>query len=125
MEIEVISIILETLSIIVTQHLFWNSEWRVYPKMALSCKLNARQILCFMVFWGQIQNYVMRTNLSIVIVAMVKENSENNIVNFNANLTSPPNRLNGLSPNISAERKEEDIHATYNWSPSLQGIILA
>jgi hypothetical protein len=26
-----------------------------------------------MVFWGQIQNYMMRVNLSILIVAMVKD----------------------------------------------------
>ena len=33
---------------------------------------SARIILCLMVFWGQIQNYMMRVNLSILIVAMVK-----------------------------------------------------
>jgi hypothetical protein len=34
---------------------------------------SARQVLAMMVFWGQIQNYMMRVNLSILIVAMVKD----------------------------------------------------
>ena len=32
-------------------------------------------VLAAMVFWGQIQNYMMRVNLSILIVAMVKANN--------------------------------------------------
>ena len=35
--------------------------------------IQARHILSAMVFWGQIQNYMMRVNLSILIVAMVKD----------------------------------------------------
>ena len=31
-----------------------------------------------MVFWGQIQNYMMRSTLSLLIVAMVKDNSKRN-----------------------------------------------
>ena len=34
---------------------------------------SVRQILALMVFWGQIQNYMMRINLSILIVAMVRD----------------------------------------------------
>ena len=37
-------------------------------------KPSAVQILTLMVFWGQIQNYMMRTNLSILIVEMVSNN---------------------------------------------------
>ena len=33
----------------------------------------ALQVLSLMVFWGQIQNYMMRTNLAILIVAMTKD----------------------------------------------------
>ena len=36
---------------------------------------SARQTLCLMVFWGQIQNYMMRSTLSLLIVAMVQDNS--------------------------------------------------
>ena len=34
-------------------------------------------VLSFMVLWGQIQNYMMRSNLSIIIVAMVKPHISN------------------------------------------------
>ena len=34
-------------------------------------------VLSFMVLWGQIQNYMMRSNLSIIIVAMVKPHVSN------------------------------------------------
>ena len=35
--------------------------------------LSAIHVLTLMVFWGQIQNYMMRVNLSILIVAMIKQ----------------------------------------------------
>ena len=43
---------------------------------------SARIILCLMVFWGQIQNYMMRVNLSILIVAMVKSGWYNYVFFF-------------------------------------------
>ena len=49
-------------------------------------KLSARQILSLMVFWGQIQNYSMRKNLSLLIVAMVKDvpkGSQQNVAQVN------------------------------------------
>ena len=39
------------------------------------CTPSARLSLCLMVFWGQIQNYMMRSTLSLLIVAMVQDNS--------------------------------------------------
>ena len=42
---------------------------------------SARLVLCFMVFWGQIQNYMMRSTLSLMIVAMVKDSSKRNVTN--------------------------------------------
>ena len=42
---------------------------------------SARLVLCFMVFWGQIQNYMMRSTLSLLIVAMVKDSSKRNVTN--------------------------------------------
>ena len=39
--------------------------------------IKVQHVLCAMVFWGQIQNYMLRVNLSILIVAMVKEPLEN------------------------------------------------
>ncbi len=38
--------------------------------------LSALQVLSLMVFWGQIQNYMMRQNVAIVIVAMVKDDDD-------------------------------------------------
>ena len=93
--------------------------------MEFSCKPNARQILCFLVFWGQIQNYMMRTNLSIVIVAMVEENNQINATNLNCSLNCSQNGSNMVSLNTSIDKKKGDIDKTYDWSPSLQGIILA
>jgi hypothetical protein len=43
---------------------------------------SVRRILALMVFWGQIQNYMMRVNLSILIVAMVRDSSKNFFLNF-------------------------------------------
>ena len=43
-----------------------------WQKVKMAWSPSARIILCLMVFWGQIQNYMMRVNLSILIVAMVK-----------------------------------------------------
>ena len=43
----------------------------------MTWKLSCRTILLLMVFWGQIQNYMMRVNLSILIVEMVKDPVKN------------------------------------------------
>ena len=40
--------------------------------------IKVQHVLCAMVFWGQIQNYMLRVNLSILIVAMVKEPLDQN-----------------------------------------------
>jgi len=41
--------------------------------LARCLRPSARRVLAVMVFWGQIQNYMMRANLSILIVAMVRD----------------------------------------------------
>jgi hypothetical protein len=40
------------------------------------CAPKAVTVLSSMVFWGQMQNYMMRLNLSILIVDMVKEDPD-------------------------------------------------
>jgi hypothetical protein len=40
------------------------------------CTPKAVTVLSIMVFWGQMQNYMMRLNLSILIVDMLKEDPE-------------------------------------------------
>ena len=47
---------------------------------------SATAVLTFMVFWGQIQNYMMRINLSLVIVAMVEEEKEVGLVSQQENV---------------------------------------
>ena len=66
-----------------------------------------------MIFLGQMQNYMMRINLSIAIVAMVRENSKSNSsheMNQPDSLTCKQNRLS--STNMTKE-KEGD----FGWSP--------
>ena len=39
----------------------------------MDCRgVTATRVLSLMVFWGQIQNYMMRVSISILIVAMIK-----------------------------------------------------
>ena len=85
--------------------------------------LSAIQVLTLFVFWGQIQNYMMRTNLSILIVAMVKE-PRNKSSNFN-NLTCSDNLISTdtTSSNVTEEQSNESIK--FDWGPFEQGQILA
>ena len=45
--------------------------------MASAVSPSCITVLSLMVLWGQIQNYMMRSNLSIIIVAMVKTTVSN------------------------------------------------
>ena len=60
-------------------------------KMARFCKPTATQVLSIMVFWGQIQNYMMRANVSILIVAMVKDRDSGSSLNTTLPLTCVQN----------------------------------
>lgn len=95
-------------------------------EMARIPKPSAIQVLTVMVFWGQIQNYMMRTNLSILIVEMVKspisESSTNN--NQTSNLqTCPSHDSNSDLSDATNEGIKEDNK--FEWTPSLQGQVLA
>ena len=57
-------------------------------------KLSARAILALMVFWGQIQNYMMRVNLSILIVEMVKDPQKQSSTNVTTNLSQQTCMIN-------------------------------
>ena len=35
-------------------------------------RIKCRNVLSFLVFWGQIQNYMMRVSISLIVLAMVK-----------------------------------------------------
>ena len=66
----------------------------------LSEGVTATKVLSFMVFWGQIQNYMMRISISILLVAMIKpsesENtasSGNTFVNITDNVCPDPEHV--------------------------------
>ena len=77
-----------------------------------------------MIFWGQMQNYMMRINLSIIMVAMVNKTSNNNaseeIVNANHNQTFPLNTTNGNQCKVALDKE-----GSLEWSPELQGFVHA
>ena len=95
----------------------------VIENMCSLASLSAIQVLTVFVFWGQIQNYMMRTNLSILIVAMVKE-PRNKSSEFN-NLTCSDNLIQTktTSSNVTEEESNESIK--FDWGPFEQGQILA
>ena len=84
-------------------------------KWLTSCQV----ILSAMVFWGQIQNYMMRINLSILIVAMVDKNA-----------TQASNFSNQCSANLSRGQADEDQdnqvdQFTFDWDEVTQGLVLS
>ena len=84
---------------------------------------SARLILCLMVFWGQIQNYMMRVNLSILIVAMIKDPS-NNIQNSTSsdNMTCPENRIHTVKNHLRLS--EKPIDDGLDWDEFTKGQVL-
>ena len=84
---------------------------------------SARLVLCLMVFWGQIQNYMMRVNLSILIVAMIKDPS-NNIQNSTSsdNMTCPENRIQTVKNHLTLS--EEPIDDGLDWDEFTKGQVL-
>ena len=77
-----------------------------------------------MVFWGQIQNYMMRVNISILIVAMVKDPSKNITINStnSLQLTCPENRVQSFSSNMTSF--EEPFDDGLDWDEFTQGKVL-
>ena len=85
--------------------------------MGLFSKPSSIQILCVMILWGQIQNYMMRVNLGFAIVSMVQENSTN---------ATEQNNSNNISVRALYNEKTEDNQNGYvDWSPGLTGIVLS
>ena len=96
--------------------------------MGVKTLLSATQILTFFVFWGQIQNYMMRANVSILIVAMVKERASKSGSNHT---TCHENRLeaNEKYSSLAIVDESQDSGSVesvqFEWSPFTQGQILA
>ena len=52
--------------------------WNFLPRA------RAFEVLCWMIFWGQLQNYMMRMNLSLLILAMTKSGTMNDVQSGNS-----------------------------------------
>ena len=87
---------------------------------------SARLILCLMVFWGQIQNYMMRANLSILIVAMIKDSPKKITLNstntLDLELTCPENRIDIVKNNLTFS--EESIDDGLDWDEFTKGKVI-
>ena len=87
---------------------------------------SARLILCLMVFWGQIQNYMMRANLSILIVAMIKDSPKKIMLNstntLDLELTCPENRIDIVKDNMTSS--EESIDDGLDWDEFTKGKVI-
>ena len=70
-----------------------------------------------MILWGQIQNYMMRVNLGIAIVAMVQENSTNS--------TEEKIEGNISDPIFNIEKISSDHDGNIEWSSGLKGVVLS
>ena len=87
---------------------------------------SARLILCLMVFWGQIQNYMMRANLSILIVAMIKDSPKKITLNstntLDLELTCPENRIDIVKNNMTSS--DESIDDGLDWDEFTKGKVI-
>ena len=92
-------------------------------------KPSAVQILTLMVFWGQIQNYMMRTNLSILIVEMVGSNASSDSIRAKANESIEFQTCNveQIDPSDTSIPRNEtsNNNGKLDWSPFMQGQVLA
>jgi MFS family permease len=76
-----------------------------------------------MVFWGQIQNYMMRVNISIAIVEMVKPYSDSNsssVTDSHCNITLSNGDFNSATYNETFVKN----NTKFDWSPTMQGFVL-
>ena len=78
---------------------------------------SARGVLSLIVFWGQMQNYMMRSSLSLIIVAMVRDTSTNSTV---TNITETC-----LENREDATGESENSHGDLDWSMKETSQVLA
>ena len=94
----------------------------------MAWKPSARTILALMVFWGQIQNYMMRVNLSILIVAMVKDPVRNvttsDLNNTDAIQTCMENRQNVIEAESIVEEQVVKEDDGFEWDEFTRGQVL-
>ena len=94
--------------------------------MAIIPKPTAIQVLTLMVFWGQIQNYMMRTNLSILVVDMVTNDETEKVTNGNQSITPQTCLVDKSETFFSNKVPTNPLKETkFTWGPFLQGQVLA
>ena len=81
---------------------------------------SARLSLCLMVFWGQIQNYMMRSTLSLLIVAMVNQEPGNSTANNYTEMTCLANKMENETDVSSTKKHGEAL----DWEASQIGQVL-
>lgn len=82
-----------------------------------------------MVFWGQIQNYMMRVNMSILVVAMAK-NEPTSSKNGTTNITEQTCMENRMMADFNSTSSEENSNTEdnddrFDWDAKTRGRILA
>ena len=80
---------------------------------------SARGVLSLIVFWGQMQNYMMRSSLSLIIVAMVRDTSTNS----NSTVTNITETC--LENREDAAGESENSHGDLDWSMKETSQVLA
>ena len=92
-------------------------RWR---KVVKKCIPSARLSLCLMVFWGQIQNYMMRSTLSLLIVAMVNQQPGNSTANNYTEMTCLADKMENETETSTTSHHGE----TLDWEESQIGQVL-
>ena len=93
----------------------------------MAWKLSCRTILLLMVFWGQIQNYMMRVNLSILIVEMVKDPVKNSTQTEASNQTVTKTCMvnREWEQEMTQEVLEQKANEGFEWDEVMQGYVLS
>ena len=73
--------------------------------MAIVTKPNCVQILCLMIFWGQIQNYIMRYEIDVAIMALDHSSSHSD----NTNQSNDKHSMATSTQNITHNTVGKDL----------------
>ena len=98
-------------------YLYTMERWR---KVVKKCIPSARLSLCLMVFWGQIQNYMMRNTISLLIVAMVNQQPGNSTANNFTEMTCLADKTEKETETSSASYHGEAL----DWEENQIGQVL-
>ncbi|KAF8787054.1 Sialin like protein [Argiope bruennichi] len=92
------------------------------PEKAQRCYIPKRFIVAFLGFFGLVNVYALRANLSVAMVAMVN-NTEGNTKVFNSSRDECPDIMG--SSNDSIMDQSNSLGEKYNWDAKTQGMIMS